>query len=105
MGVGCGRGVTLGLAVPVGAGVVVEVGGGVSVAVAVGVAVGVGGTVGVGDGVPEKWHQTILAVSTRQPSLEPVLSLAIRQRSTAFASSGDRSTTVVIKPSEFPLQA
>ena len=69
----------------------------------IGSGVGVGG--GVGVGVPEKWHQTMLVVSTRQPSLEPVLSLAIRQRSTAFESSGGRFTTVVIKPSEFPLHA
>src|SRR6266542_6607417 len=61
--------------------------------------------VGVGVGVPEKWHQTMLLVSTRQPSLEPALSLAIRQRSTAFRSSGGRFTTVVIKPLEFPLHA
>ena len=71
--------------------------------IGLGVGVGVGG--GVGVGVPEKWHQTILVVSTRQPSLEPALSLAIRQRSTAFKSSGGRFTTVVIKPSEFPLHA
>ena len=66
-----------------------------------GVGVGVGG----GVGVPEKWHQTTFAVSTRQPSLEPVLSLAMRQRSTAFRSSDGRSATVVMKPPEFPLQA
>jgi hypothetical protein len=51
------------------------------------VAVGVGlrGTVGVAVGVgvhpAKKWHQVMLTASTRQPSLTPVLSLAIRQRS------------------------
>jgi hypothetical protein len=60
-GVGCGLGVTLG---------------------AVGVDVTVG--VGAGDGEhggPCPWHQVMLTVSTRQPSLEPLVSLAIRQRS------------------------
>ena len=48
--------------------------------VAVGVGVGViGGGVGV-QGGPWPWHQLMLTVSTRQPSLEPLVSLAIRQR-------------------------
>jgi hypothetical protein len=104
-GAGRGRGVTLGMAVAVGVGVGVgvSVAVGVAVAVTVGVIVGVGG--GVGVGVPLKWHQTIFAVSTRQPSLEPLLSLAILQRSTAPGSSGGRFTTVVMKPLELPLHA
>jgi hypothetical protein len=61
--------------------------------------------VGVGVGVPLKWHQTALVVSTRQPSLEPLLSLAIRQRRTALPSSGGRLTIVVMKPPELPLHA
>jgi hypothetical protein len=54
----------------------------VTVDVAVAVAVGVGVTGGVGvavHGGPE--HHVILTVSTRQPSLDPAVSLAIRQRS------------------------
>jgi hypothetical protein len=45
------------------------------------VAVGVGvGGVGVGvHGSP--WHQVMFTVSTRQPSVESLLSLAMRQRS------------------------
>jgi hypothetical protein len=48
------------------------------------VAVGVtlAGAVGVGVHPPPKmWHQVMLTVSTRQPSLETMVSLAIRQRS------------------------
>jgi hypothetical protein len=47
----------------------------------------------------------MLIVSTRQPSLEPLLSLAIRQRSLALMGMNGRSTTVVMKPPELPLQA
>jgi hypothetical protein len=74
MGVGRGRGVTLGVAV------------GVPVGVTDGVGVGVIGGVGVGvhdNGSP--WHPITLTVSTRQPSLEPLVSLAMRQRSRTSA--------------------
>ena len=90
-GVGRGLGVTAGLAVGVGravaVGVTVTVAVGVAlgliVGVAVGVTVGVGVKVAVGDaqGVPCPWHQVMLTVSTRQPSLDSPVSLAIRQRS------------------------
>ena len=94
-GVGRGLGVTAGLAVGVGRAVAVAVAVGVTVTVAVGVArglivgvavgviVGVGVKVAVGDaqGVPCPWHQVMLTVSTRQPSLDSPVSLAIRQRS------------------------
>ena len=47
-----------------------------------GVAVGLcGGGVAVAQGVPNAWHQVIRSVSTRQPSLLPLVSLAIRHRS------------------------
>jgi len=100
-------GVALGVGLVVGVGVGVIVGVTVAVGVTVGVTVGVPDGVGVGEGVgvPEKWHQTTLAVSTRQPSPEPLLSLAIRQRNTPFKSSPGRLTTVVMKPSELPLHA
>ena len=80
---GRGRGVTLGVDVAVGVGEGVIAGVGVTVGVTVGVPEGVGvgviGGVGVGEhGGP--WHQVMLKVSTRQPSLEPLVSLAIRQR-------------------------
>jgi Na+-transporting NADH:ubiquinone oxidoreductase subunit NqrE len=58
---------------------------GVTVAVAVGVAVavalGIGVNVGDAQGVPCPWQKLIFTASTRQPSLEPLVSLAIRQRS------------------------
>ena len=113
-GAGGGRdlGVTLGLAVGVGLGVIVGVAVAVAVAVAVGVAVGVdeavgvGVAVGVGEGPGFGTHPAILTVSTRQPSLEPLVSLAIRQRSLLSpAKMKGRFTTVVIKPSELPLHA
>ena len=105
-GVGRGLGVGWGLAVGVGLGVIV----GVAVAVAVGVAVGVDEAVavavGVGEGHGFGTHPAILTVSTRQPSLEPLVSLAIRQRSLLSpAKMKGRFTTVVIKPSELPLHA
>jgi hypothetical protein len=61
----------------------VTVGVALGVVVGVAVAVAVAVTVAVGDaqGVPCPWHQARLTVSTRQPSFEPVVSLAIRQRS------------------------
>ena len=80
-------------------------GAGVGVTLGVGLGVGVIGGVGVGVGVPKKWHQTTLIVSTRQPSLEPLLSLAILQRSTPFQSSDGRFTIVVVNPPELPVQA
>ena len=86
MALGVTLGVIVGVAVTVTVAVaVVEavgVGETVTVAVAVAVLVGVGviGGVGVGlHGIP--WHRLILTVSTRQPSAELLLSLAIRQRS------------------------
>jgi len=102
--------VAVGVTVTVGVAVAVAVGVGdtVTVAVAVAVAVGVGviGGVGVGvhdDGSP--WHPKTFIVSTRQPWLEPLVSLAIRQRN--LTSKLDRSTftTLVTKPAELPLQA
>jgi hypothetical protein len=101
MGVGRGRGVTLGVELAVGVGVTVTVG--VAVGVGVGVIGGVG--VGVGHGVPCPWHQVMSTVSTRQPSSEPLLSLAIRQRSVLGIKRNGRYATVVMKPSELPLQA
>jgi len=98
----------LGLAVGVGLGVIVGVA--VAVGVGVGVAVGVDEAVavalGVGEGHGFGTHPAILTVSTRQPSLEPLVSLAIRQRSLLLpAKMKGRFTTVVIKPSELPLHA
>jgi len=48
--------------------------------IAVDLGEGVGVVVGVAQGVPIPWHQVMLTVSTRQPSPEPVESLAIRHR-------------------------
>ena len=120
-GVGRGRGVTLGVAVAVGVGVGLIVGVGVIVGVTVGVTVGltvgvgVIGGVGVGVGVPHGCvvlpsrgtgtHAVILTVSTRQPSPEPLVSLAIRQRSRPWAANQGMFTTVVMNPPELPLQA
>ena len=99
VGVGLGEGVAVGVAVAVGVGVNV----GVTVAVAVGLTVGVGGGgVGVHGG---PWHQLISMVSTRQPSLEPLLSLAILQRNLPSMIIGGKATVVVIKPPELPLHA
>jgi hypothetical protein len=50
-----------------------------------------------------KWHSVTTALSTRQPSLEPLVSLAIRHRSIVGAIG--RFTVVVMKPSELPLHA
>ena len=101
-GVPRGRGVTLGVEVAVAVGVGVTVG--VTEAVGVGVIDGVGEGVGDGVGHGTGAHQRESIVSTRQPSLEPVVSLAIRQRSLPLPVNG-RFTTVVMKPSELPLQA
>jgi hypothetical protein len=70
---------------------------------AVAVAVGDGDEVGVAVGVPLKWHSVTTTLSTRQPSLEPLVSLAIRHRSTVGAIG--RFTVAVTKPSELPLHA
>ena len=69
----------MGVGVGVIVGVTVTVG--VTVGLTVGVTVAVGVGVGEGHGVPIPWHQVMSSVSTRQPSLEPVVSLAKRQRS------------------------
>jgi hypothetical protein len=73
--------------------------------VAVGVTVGVGKGVSVGVGQGTGSHQAILTVSMRQPSLEPMVSLAIRQRSLPPVGTKGKLTTVVMNPSELPLQA
>ena len=124
LAVGVGLTVAVGVAVTVALGVTVEVAVaaavavgvnvGVTVAVAVGVAVNVAVAVGVGlcstvgvgvaVGVPKKWQAYTVTSSTRQPSLEPVVSLAMRQRNLEFAEGGT-FTTVVMKPSESPLHA
>jgi hypothetical protein len=74
------------------------------VAVAVGVAERVGVAVGVAVGVPKVRHSLTTTSSTRQPSLKPLVSLAMRHRSTCIKANG-RFTVVVIKPSELPLHA
>ena len=111
-GVGRALGVTAGLAVGVGPGVIVGVAVAVAlgveeaVAVAVGVGVGVIGGLAVGVGHGSFTQPIISTVSMRQPSSGPVVSLAIRQRSLLIAGrKSGRLTTVVTKPSEFPLQA
>jgi hypothetical protein len=101
------------VAVAVGVGVIVGVVVGVTVGVTVGVGVGVIVGVGVGG-----WHgpvvslsrgtgthAVILTVSIRQPSPEPLVSLAIRQRSRAWEPNPGMFTTVVMNPAELPLQA
>ena len=112
LGAGDGRGLGVGLGRTVGVGLMVDVAVavavGVTVAVAVVVAVGVGviGGVGVGvhdDGSP--WHPKTLTVSTRQPSLEPPVSLAMRQRNLTSIEERFIFTTLVTKPPELPLQA
>ena len=106
VGVGVTDGVTVGVADGVTDGVTVGVTVGLTVGVGVGVGVIGGVGVGVGHGVPSPWHQVMSTVSTRQPSLEPPVSLAIRQRSLLLpAKMKGRFTTVVIKPSELPLHA
>ena len=106
VGLGVNVAVAVGVTVAVAVAVAVAVGVTVAVAVAVAVAVGVGGTVAVGVGRGFDMHPAILTVSTRQPSLEPLVSLAIRQRSLLFGGKEKgRLTTVVMKPCELPLQA
>lgn len=125
-GLGRGLGVTCGRVVGVGLAVAVDVALGVVVEVAVAVGVGVGGIVAVGvdDGVTVPvgvgvgvnvavavgvhggpWHQLMSIVSTRQPSLEALLSLAILQRNLPSMTIGGNATVVVIKPPELPLHA
>jgi hypothetical protein len=94
--VGRGRGVTLGVTVAVGVGVGLIVGVGVIGGEGVGPQGGVGASSGIG------LHHVTLTVSTRQPSPEPLLSLAILHRSIPKAGM---SITVVINPCELPLQA
>lgn len=69
----------------------------------VGRGLGVGGGLGVPHG--RNSHQVALIVSTRQPSPEPLLSLAIRQRRMPSVGINGRLTTVVMKPCELPLHA
>ena len=115
-GVGRGLGVALGVAVAVDVGVGVIVGitvdvgvvvgvtVGVTVGLTVGVGVGVIGGVGVGHGIGAQ--PIISTVSTRQPSLEPLVSLAILQRSVVIGGrTTGKLTTVVMKPCELPLHA
>jgi hypothetical protein len=72
----------------------------------VGVGVGVIGAVGVGVHGGKASHQVRLTLSIRQPSPEPLLSLAMRQRSVRLKlTSAGRLTTVVMKPLELPLHA
>ena len=100
--VGVGLGVIVGVAVGVALGVFV--GEAVTVGVGVGVIGGVAVAVGVGHGFGTQ--PAILTLSTRQPSLEPLVSLAMRQRSLLLPEKmKGRFTTVVIKPSELPLHA
>lgn len=100
--VGVGLGVIVGVAVGVALGVFV----GVAVTVGVGVGVIGGVALGVGEGQGIGAHPAMLIVSTRQPSLEPPVSLAIRQRSLLLPEKmAGRFTTVVMKPSELPLHA
>ena len=97
---GIGRGTGVGRDLGWGTGLVVGVG------VAVGVDEAVAVAVGVGDGHGFFTQPKISTVSTRQPSLDPVVSLAILQRSLLpKGRKPGRSTTVVMKPSELPLQA
>lgn len=124
VGVGVFVGVALGVLVGIAVGVVVGVALGVLLVVAVAVAVGValGVTVGVAEGLAVgvgvnvavavavgvhggPWHQLISIVSTRQPSLEPLLSLAILQRNLPSMIINGKATVVVIKPPELPLHA
>lgn len=108
VGVGVFVGVALGVLVGVAVAVAVGVALGVTVAVAEGLALGVGVNVAVAVAVGEQggpWHQLISIVSTRQPSLEPLLSLAILQRNLPSMIISGKATVVVIKPPELPLHA
>ena len=104
--VGVTLGVIVGVAVAVAVGVGETVTVGLAVAVAVAVGVALAEAVGVGVHPAKKWHQVMLTVSTRHPSFELLLSLAIRQRSLLpMGRKIGRLTTVVTNPSELPLQA
>jgi hypothetical protein len=109
-----GVGVTLGVAVAVAVGVGVAVVVGVAVAVGLGVAVGVGVDVAVavgvgviaGVGVGVGRSHTMKILSTLQPSLEPLKSLAMRQRRAMVCPLKPlRSTSVSMKPPELPVHA
>src|SRR4030095_4220819 len=60
---------------------------------------------GIGVGVPEKVHSVTKMLSTRQPSPEPLLSLAILHRSLPSITSKGRFTVFVMRPPDFPLHA
>jgi hypothetical protein len=75
----------------------------VNVAVAVGVGLCVTVGVGVAVGVPKILHSVTTTLSKRQPSLGPLVSLAIRHRSTVGPVG--RFTVAVTKPPELPLHA
>jgi len=98
-------GVLVGVLVAVAVGVFVGVLVGVFVAVEVGVCVGFTVAVAVGVGGPLKWHSVTVTLSTRQPSPEPLSSLAILQRILPFTTRLGRFTIVRMKPPELPLQA
>ena len=94
------------MTVGVGAAVAVAVAVGVDVAVGVGVdvtvAIGVGVIAGVGVGP----SHTMKILSTRQPSLEPLESLAMRQRRAMVCPLKPlRFTSVSMKSSELPVHA
>ena len=76
---------------------------GVGADLGVGAGVGVGVAVGVSHEIGS--HPLIVTVSTRQPSLAPLLSLAIRQRNLISKEIVPKLTMVVMKPFELPLQA
>ena len=101
--VGVALGVVVAVAVEVAEAVGVGLGGIVAVPVAEGVGDKVGLAVGVDVGVPLKWHSVTLTLSTRQPSLEPLVSLAIRQR--RIVKAVGRFTVAMTNPSELPLHA
>ena len=87
-----------------GAGVNAGVACGLGGADGVGRGAGVGAR-GVGNDTAMGSHQLILTVSTRQPSPEPLLSLAMRQRNLVLIPGNNgRFTTVVMKPPEFGLK-
>ena len=103
MGVGRGRGVTLGLAVPVGVGVAVEVGVGVNVAVGVAVAVAVGVTVGVTVGVGVTDGQgpgarRLTSSTNMSVGLPPLSSCTRNLMRTVIPANGDMSNPVVVQP-------
>jgi hypothetical protein len=105
-GVGVTLGVAVAVAVGVGVAVVVGVAVGVGLGVAVGVAVAVGVGVIAGVGVGVGRSHTMKISSTLQPSLEPLKSLAIRQRRAMVCPPKPvRPTSVSMKPPELPVHA